>query len=483
MTIEEMLRGESKTVEFKKELPKDGHKYMKTVVAFANGRGGCILFGVEDGTGRVLGVDSVDEEDGHGHEHEQNPFRMMDAIANAISDNCEPTIIPDISLKTVDGKTIIIVDIEAGRQKPYYLKSKGLDRGTYIRVGGTTRQADRELIRELYYESEGRSYDCVARDDLAVSDSDIERMCEAMTEVALSNCDSPIQKREIRPVTKNQLISWGVLAEKESKVLPTNAYVFLQGLDSFHSRIQCGVFKGTGREVFVDKRDYEGPLWQQVEDAFQFVLRNIRLGASIEGLFRKETYEIPPESIRELIVNAAVHCSFLQSSNIQVAVYDDRLEVSSPGGLMPGVTIEKMKEGFSKIRNHAIANAFAYMRLIERWGGGIPKVIREVAAYGLREPEFIDMDGALRVNIYRSMGKAGTKIDDTSIETNTETDTERKIRLMVRQDPAITIDEMAGKSGLSRSGVRYALNKMREKGVLERRGAQKNGVWVIRAGE
>ena len=435
MTIEEMLRGESKNVEFKEALPKDGHKYMKTVVAFANGRGGCILFGVEDGTGRVVGVGEGDE---------QNPFRMMDAIANAISDNCEPTIIPDISLQTVEGKTVIIVDIEAGRQRPYYLKAKGLDGGTYIRVGGTTRQADREIIRELYYESAGRSYDCVPRDDVKVSEADIEQMCEAMTEAALSNCDGPTQRREVKPVTRNQLISWGVLAERDAEVLPTNAYVFLQGLDAFHSRIQCGVFKGTTRAVFVDKRDYEGPLWRQVEEAFQFVLRNIRLGATIDGLFRKETYEIPPESIRELIVNAAVHCSFLQSSNIQVALYDDRLEVTSPGGLMPGVTVEKMKEGFSKIRNHAIANAFAYMRLIERWGGGIPKVIREVAAHGLRAPEIIDMEGALRVNIYR---------------------------------------DTAGRSGLSRSGVRYALDRMREKGALERRGAQKNGVWIVRTGE
>lgn len=168
------------------------------------------------------------------------------------------------------------------------------------------------------------------------------------------------------------------------------------------SRIQCGMFKGNTRAVFLDKRDYEGPLWQQVEDAFQFVLRNIRLGAKIEGIYRKDIYELPPESIRELIINAVMNCSFLQPSHIQVAVYDERLEITSPGGLLPGVTIERMKEGYSQIRNRALAHAFSYMNLIEGWGTGIPRLIREMEEYGLQEPEFMDMEVALRVNLYRS---------------------------------------------------------------------------------
>lgn len=94
-----------------------------------------------------------------------------------------------------------------------------------------------------------------------------------------------------------------------------------------------------------------------------FVLRNIHLGARIKGIHRQDVYELPPESIRELIISAVVNCSFLQGSLVQVAIYDNRLEISSPGGLMPGVTIEKMKEGFSKVRNHGIANAFVYMIL------------------------------------------------------------------------------------------------------------------------
>ena len=99
MTIEEILAGESKDVEFKENLPEKSLKYMKSVVAFANGTGGKIIFGIADKTREVVGFDKEDV------------FKKMDAIANAVSDSCEPAIIPDITLQTVDGKTVIVVEV------------------------------------------------------------------------------------------------------------------------------------------------------------------------------------------------------------------------------------------------------------------------------------------------------------------------------------------------------------------------------------
>lgn len=223
-----------------------------------------------------------------------------------------------------------------------------------------------------------------------------------MKQVAIANAKTEAQKAAVKDLTKNQLLSWGLLAEDEDGCIhPTNGYVFLQGKDEFLSQIQCGMFKGKNRAVFVDKREYTGPLWQQIEDTFQFALRNIHLGARIEGIYRQDIYELPPDSIRELIINAVMNCSFLQNSHIQVAVYDDRLEITSPGGLLPGVTIESMKEGYSKIRNRALAQAFLYMNMIETWGSGIPKLMESMRKYGLEEPEFIDMGIGLRINLYR----------------------------------------------------------------------------------
>lgn len=111
MTIEEILAGESKNVKFKENLPEKSIKYMKSVVAFANGTGGKIIFGIADKTREVIGFDKEDV------------FKKMDAIANAVLDSCEPAIIPDITLQTVEGKTVIVVEVSEGRQQ---LRSWGI---------------------------------------------------------------------------------------------------------------------------------------------------------------------------------------------------------------------------------------------------------------------------------------------------------------------------------------------------------------------
>ena len=223
-----------------------------------------------------------------------------------------------------------------------------------------------------------------------------------MKDIAIEHAKDRQASQKVRDVGANQLISWGLLSvDSEGVTHPTNGYIYLTGQDPSRSLIQCGVFKDSNRTVFIDKRSYTGPLWQQVEDAFQFVLRSIHLGNRLNGVYREDYYELPPKSIRELIINAVMNRSLLSSSNIQVAVFDNRLEITSPGGLMPGVTISLMKEGFSKIRNKALAHAFLYMNLIEEWGTGIPKLIQEMQERNLREPEFIDMESAFRVNLYR----------------------------------------------------------------------------------
>ena len=227
------------------------------------------------------------------------------------------------------------------------------------------------------------------------------------------------------------------------------------------------MFKGKTRAVFVDKREYGRALWEQIENAFQFVLRNIHLGARLEGLYRQDIYELPPDSIRELIINAVMNCSFLQNSHIQVAVYDDRLEITSPGGLMPGVTLERMKEGYSKIRNRALAHAFSYMNLIEAWGSGIPKLMKAMEDYGLQEPEFVEMGIAFRVNLYRSQG-------DTKMTISNE---EKQLVQLVADKPAITQMEMAGQLGWSLGKVKHYITKLKKNQVLERVGTSQKGHW------
>ncbi len=131
MLADEIRAGESANIEFKVELPKKGEKYIKSIVAFANTAGGKIIIGVDDETHRIVGVDK------------DEVFHIMDNIANTISDMCSPQIFPNIGADTIEGKCIIVVEIYPGANRPYYIKSMGKAAGTFIRVSGTSRPADR----------------------------------------------------------------------------------------------------------------------------------------------------------------------------------------------------------------------------------------------------------------------------------------------------------------------------------------------------
>mgnify|MGYP002768164664 FL=1 len=250
------------------------------------------------------------------------------------------------------------------------------------------------------------------------------------------------------------------------------------------------MFKGTTKAVFVDRREYTGPLWEQIEEAFQFVLRNIHLGATIVGIYRQDIYEIPPDAIRELIINAMVHRSYLDHGMIQVAVYDNRLEITSPGKLPMGQTLERMKEGYSKIRNEALAHAFSYMNLIEHWGSGIPRIIEKVKAAGLREPEFIGGEVDLRINIYRGQVDDTVDINDRSTAVKMPlnrrktadkvpvNEQEQQIYKYVLENVGITTTQAMELLGIKQRRTREILGKMVESGWLKKEGASRSTVYV-----
>ena len=213
---------------------------------------------------------------------------------------------------------------------------------------------------------------------------------------------------------------------------------------------------------------------------------------------------LPEKSIRELIINAMVHRSYLDHGTIQVAVYDNRLEITSPGKLPMGQTMERMKEGYSKIRNEALAHAFAYMNLIEHWGSGIPRIIGKVKAAGLREPEFIGGEVDLRINIYRgqiddaSGDKNADKVPDSTgtvpdsanmmpdnadkvpdtIERLPDNEQERKIYQYVLENGFITTSMVAELLEVKQRRARAILQDMVEGNYLRKEGAARRTIYV-----
>ena len=471
MEKDTLFSDESVNVEYKVAVPKDSAKYMKTVVAYANGCGGKIIFGVEDKTLKVVGMDT------------DSLFQTIDAITNAISDSCEPTIFPDITLQTVEDKTVIVVEIFPGKMRPYYIKSKGMVSGTYVRSAGTTRPVDDYMLKELILEGQNRSYDCEVCEGLTVTPEDTERLCAEMKATAIRNTLTEGEKLKVKDVTQNVLISWGILAEKDGALVPTNAYALLTGQARFQPVIQCAVFKGKDRAYFVDRREFEGSIQDQMEAAFQYVLEKINRGMRIQGMYRQDMYELPVDSVREMIANSVAHRSYLEPGNIQVALFDDRLEVTSPGMLLNGVSIKKMKEGYSKPRNRAIASAFAYMKIIEKWGSGIPRILRECSEYGLPEPKFIDFDGDFRVNMYRQLPEKAwshtNDINDTNDTNDTNDINDTKILNLIRENPSITQTELKEKLQVSIVTVKRLMADLQKRGLIERQGSSRKGKWII----
>lgn len=461
MTSEDVLSGASKYLEYKRERPSDAKKYLKTVVAFANGRGGQIVFGIEDNTREVIGIP------------EDVVFQEIDAITNAISDSIEPRIVPDVYVKTAQDRTIIVVEISPGMQRPYFIRKEGIMEGTYVRVSSTTRKVESYTLRELILDGTGKSYDSLTIDSQSVSEEEIQKLCADMTSYAKSKCKNETERNNLLPLTKNQLCSWEILVKKDGKLVPTYAFNLLAGLPipSVLSSIQCAVFKGKTRSVFVDRKTYDGPIYRQIDDAYDFVLRMIRMGAKIEGITREDIYEFPPATVREMIANAVCHRSYLRPSHIQVALYDDRLEVTSPGMLSGDMDIERMKEGFSLIRNMGIAKAFVYMKVIEAWGTGIPRMMTECREHGLREPEMSEIQGDFRINLYRNNPIGVSKEPDTGVK---EPDTfhvhEQMILAYFEGREEASSEDIALSLGLKPRRTRFFLQRMTMEGVLERTG-------------
>lgn len=507
MTIDELKKGEHETVEYKLDIPAEKEKYLKTAVAFANAAGGRIIFGVEDQTWDVIGF--PDDE----------VFQKMDAISNSIFDACEPAVVPLMSIEEVDRKKIIVATIRPGMAKPYYLRKYGMMNGTWIRIAGVTRKAEPYMIKELQLEGTGSSFDTLQVMG-EVTQEEIDALCDRMYQHALARCLTDEQRAAQKKVTASQLVSWKILSLFNGKYLPTNAWKLLTNPEELFpdAIIQMAVFKGNTRAIFLDRKEATGPIDEQIEEAMLFVKRNIRLGSRIAGVYREDFYELPIDSIREMISNAVCHRSYVSPGSIQVAIYDDRLEVTSPGRISPDLTMEQLKAGNSRVRNVAIGAAFQYMHIIEKWGTGIPRILKEAAEYGLREPELKDFGTSFRINIFRKpfetdpFGVVQPQTNDVEYQSSASNDAQhdakgtssassewqqeaidlllssllekdrnraKQILSCMIRDPHTTAVQIGDEIGLSKATVQRAIDRLKAAGIVSRRGSNNGGQWVI----
>ena len=367
---------EGKTLEFKRDLssPKN---ILKTLVAFANTAGGRLIIGVEDGSKEVIGVsDPLDEEE---------------RICNLIADSIKPRLVPNVELISIEDKTLLKVEVYPSGSRPHWLKREGANEGVYVRLGSTNRKADRELIAELKRSAEGKSFDEQTLPDRTVDDLDFD---------AATTCFERHRK-----LVKKDLESLRLVARHQSHLVPTVGGMLLFGKDREmifpDAWIQCGRFIGKDKADIFDHIDIHEHLPVAVERVMEFLKKHAMRGADFSELRRRDVWSIPLTILREAVVNAVVHADYSQrGAPIRIAFFDDRIEIENPGILLPGMTIEDMLQGVSKIRNHVIARVFRELDLIEQWGSGVRRMFKEAEALGLPQPEIIEVGMRVRFIVY-----------------------------------------------------------------------------------
>ncbi|MBR4188361.1 MAG: putative DNA binding domain-containing protein [Kiritimatiellae bacterium] len=491
MTPEEIQKGETDRLEFKREVPKKDNRYLKTVVAFANGAGGSLVFGIDDGTLEVVGV----PDDGI--------RQLEDGLASAISAACTPPIVPAFSRETVDGKTILVVDIYPGRSTPYHIKAEGLG-GVYVRVGATTRKAEREQVEELILRGGNRTYDAVVRENETVPESTLKALARRIEAARLDNAG---EKTKVTPL---MMEGWGLAKKQGGKWHPSVALGWLTANGDHFARIHCALFADDECTEFLDRQELSGSLIDQVEEAHRFVLRSIRRGASIEGLYRKDVYELPPEALREAIVNAVAHRDYRLHACIQVSVSPGRVEILSPGALFDGLTKEEMLEGKSRLRNPLVADVFHKMAIIEKWGTGIRRMFALCRKSGVSAPIVIPGASTVSVRFLRSGETSGGKAENggrlqSKGANNEKSQAENKgksngkskgkgkgksngkskgntpgrILAVLSSNPQATVNDLIEATGLSLSGVEKNIRELKRANRLKRHGPARGGHWEV----
>jgi predicted HTH transcriptional regulator len=391
----------------------------------------------------------------------------------------------------VEGKTVLVVEVFPGKHRPYYLANKTKEDTSYVRVNGTSRPADPVTLKELELEGTSLSYDSMQEIGLDYDEKKALELCRVVKEIALSNCETEDEKLAVKDMTIGKLEDMGVLCRSGRDLAPTHAFSLLTDNHSRFAKIQCALFKGNDRDLFIDKKEFEGPIYEQMSDAFQFILKHINIGAKVDGLYSKDVYELPIKSIRELVANAVIHRSYLVESKIQISIFDDRIEVVSPGMLYGGMDIATMKTGRSKCRNQAIADMFQYMHIVEAWGTGIPRIIKSCKQYGLQEPVFEEFGDGIKATVYRLQATSDKQQKQATSDKNkrqsekisgkgkTTENKEMIVAYITAQETAKT-SEIAAHIGLSQPRVRAILSELVAEGIVEAEGESRARYYKMR---
>ena len=343
---------ETKQLEYKETIT---NTFLKTVSAFANYDGGEIVFGIND-DGEVIGM--------------QDPERKCLDIENRINDSIEPQ--PEYELGIADDHTIRL-KIYAGMQQPYFYRSKA-----YKRNNTATVEVDRTELTRLILKGSNRNYEELPAGIQDLSFRKLEQ--ELKTKTGIDALDLNILKTlNLFSDQNGYNIAAEILADENT----------LAGID-------IGKF-GDSISVIRKRRTYEHTSALNLYDAAYDMFRDYYIYEVITDSERETRSLIPAQAFREAVANALIHRMWDVKDHIRIFMFDDRVEIFSPGGLPEGMSEEAYLSGnYSTLRNPILSNVFFRLGLVEIFGTGIRR-IREAYQDSIIKPEFEIYENAIKV--------------------------------------------------------------------------------------
>ncbi|MCL2630544.1 MAG: putative DNA binding domain-containing protein [Firmicutes bacterium] len=434
---------ENRETEFKRE---NNDKVNKDLLAFINTDGGILYIGIND-DGTVCGI--------------SNPDDVMLAITNSFRDSVAPD--PTVYFKAEpiekDGKVIIKITVERGEVLPFCFKEYGLvPKGVYVRASSNSVQATREHIRQLIRESSG---------DVFVDSISIDQ------NLTFDYAEKLFKERDI---------AFGDSQKRTLGVIGTDGRYTNLGLiisDQCPYAIKVAIFQGNTKKLFKDRKEFGGSVFKQIDDCLAYLNVYNKISSVFKGLYRVDRTDYPEVAIREALINATIHRDYYIEGAILVSLFDNRLEIMSIGGLMPGVTQELMRHGVSIPRNEALAKTFHRLKLIEAYGTGLPRIFETYNEFGL-SPEFPVTQGGVIIsmpNINNTLGELSesdkSKTTNGAVQSKKITVAESSV-LKKYAGKTFTKDDVASDFELGQSGAYKLLRRMAEKGLLsvERQGKE-----------
>jgi len=429
--------GEGLKIEFKESL----NNIDKEMVAFANAEGGRIFLGISDNS-QLKGI------------------KIDNKLKSQIQDmarNCDPSI----QVNFEKFKNILIISVDEGKDKPYKCSS-----GFYVRQGSNSQKMKRDEILEFAVKVSKVFFDELPCEKFDIKKDFDNAKLEAFLKMAkisdVFNKEDALVNLNLAKKGKNKLI-----------INNTGAMLFAKNLSSifYHTTVTCVRFKGSDRATVLDRKDFNEDIISNIENSVRFVLQYLPLRYEIKGLHRKEYYEIPEDAVREAVVNAVVHRDYFQKgANVQINIFEDRMEVTNPGGLVAGLK----KEDFGKrsmTRNPLMLSTLSKTELVEKIGSGIKRIRNALKEKGLKKPIF-KFNGFFTVTFLRVA---------TTPQTTPQTTpkTEELIIGLIKENPSITKEEISKQLNLTIDGVKYHIKKLRKEKGIAWKGPSKKGNWEV----